>query len=305
MSVAPRVSVVMSVYNGRSFIHEAVKSVLAQTFSDFEFIIIDDGSTDGSTEILRQYAKQDIRIRLFIQENVGLTESLNRGLQRARGEYIARMDDDDVSLPERFGVQVGYLDDHPRCVAVGGQVILINEHGHPIENSTEPAFSDGKGRMEGLWTDHASIERGLLDGAWPMLQSAVMMRREAIEAVGGYDERFVTNQDHDLFLRLAEKGKLTNLPETVVKYRRHGDQITAQSPGRNFSVTLRMKKIRREAYQRRDQPLPGELQWPSIASTALRKELSKTELWPHIRKVWDMVRSNWARGKREASMRSE
>ena len=280
----------MSVYNGRPFLETAVESVLDQTFTDFEFIIIDDGSTDGSSEILRRHAAQDDRIRLFDQENIGITPSINRGLRKTRGEYIARMDADDVSLPARFEKQVAYLENHPDCVALGGQVRLIDDNGRPVRNSESPPYSDREGWMKGLWMDHKLIEKDLLAGEWPIQQSASMLRRDAVEDIGGYDERFPTNQDHDLFLKLAEVGRLANLQETVVKYRRHPEQVTADQSGRNFEIEYRKAKIRREAYLRRDCPLPDELRLTSLVGLLLRRGLSKTALWPYIQTAWGTFR---------------
>lgn len=280
----------MPVYNGRPYLDIAIESVLDQTYTDFEFIIVDDGSTDGSTEVLRHYASRDNRMCVIRQENIGVTASRNRGLQEAEGEYIAWMDDDDVSLPERFARQVAYLDDHPDCVALGGQVTLIDQNGSPVRNTDIPPFSDGEGHVEGLWEDHRAIEKSLLEGEWPIQQSASMLRREAVESVGGYDERFATNQDHDLFLKLAEVGQLANLQRTVVKYRRHRTQITANQPGRNFAVKYRKAKIRREAYQRRGRPLPDELRLPSVAGILFRRLLSKTALWPYVQSAWSALR---------------
>jgi len=290
MSAPPQVSVVMSVYNGRPFLETAVESILDQTFADFEFIIIDDGSSDGSTALLREYAEQDERIRLFEQQNVGVTASLNRGLREVRGEYIARMDADDVCHPERLEKQVAYLGRHPNCVAVGGQALLINEEGEPIRCSGASPGSDGRGRMKGLKQDHRSIENELLDGGWPLLQPAVTMRREAVEDVGGYDERFEQNQDHDLFLKLAEVGRLSNLSSTVLKYRRHSEQATAQQSGRNFAAKYRKAKIRREAYLRRCHPLPDELRLTSLVGLLLRRGLSKTAMWPYVQRAWSALR---------------
>jgi len=276
----------MSVYNGRPFLKTAVESILDQTFTDFEFILIDDGSSDGSTELLREYAEQDDRIRLFEQQNVGVTSSLNRGLREVRGEYIARMDADDVCHPERLEKQVAYLEHHQTYVAVGGQALLINEEGEPIRCSGASPGSDGKGRMKGLKQDHRSIENELLDGGWPLLQPAVTMRREAVEDVGGYDERFEQNQDHDLFLKLAEVGRLSNLSSTVLKYRRHSEQATAQQSGRNFAAKYRKAIIRREAYLRRDRPLPEELRLTSLMGILLRRFLSSTPFWPYAQRMW-------------------
>src|SRR3954468_5693657 len=122
--MAPTVSVLLAVYNARRYLRQAIDSILAQTFTDFEFIIIDDGSTDDTLAILREYEKRDGRIRLISRPNKGLTTTLNEGLALARGEFLARMDGDDVALPTRFEKQVTYLRDHPECVLVGSRVLL-------------------------------------------------------------------------------------------------------------------------------------------------------------------------------------
>jgi glycosyltransferase involved in cell wall biosynthesis len=279
----------MAVHNCRPFLSAAVESVLTQTYTDFELIIIDDGSTDGSAQRLRDYAARDRRIRLVVQANVGLTVSLNRGVDVARGEYIARMDGDDVCLPTRFERQVHYLDRHPNCVLVGGQVRLINEDGRPIHDSGIPSVDSATGGVEGLKRTHTEIDRALLEGRWPLVHPAVMMRRDAVRAVGGYDERFVTNQDHDLFLKLAEVGQLANITDVVIKYRRHRGQVTTSSDGRDFSSKLALKKARRAACRRRGRPIPGDLRWTAVAQVALRKLLSQTPCWSSLQNGWGHV----------------
>ena len=131
-STNPLISVCMAVYNAERYVAEAVESILNQTFGDFEFLILDDGSTDGSLDILRRYAERDPRIRLTSRPNQGLVASLNELVDQARGEFIARMDADDVSLPERFQREVDYLRDHPECVLVGSRVRLIDPDGDPL-----------------------------------------------------------------------------------------------------------------------------------------------------------------------------
>ena len=126
---SPSVSICMPVYNTKRYVAEAVESILAQTFGDFEFIIIDDGSTDGSRAILERYAKQDDRIRLISRPNTGIVGARNEALGLARGELIAVMDSDDVALPERFEVQVAYLREHPECVVVGSRALIIDPDG--------------------------------------------------------------------------------------------------------------------------------------------------------------------------------
>jgi glycosyltransferase involved in cell wall biosynthesis len=205
----PKVSVVMAVYNNRRYVPEAVESILNQTFKDFEFIIIDDGSTDGSGEWLEHRAKTDVRIRLVRQENRGLTKSLNIGCSLVRGDFIARMDADDVSYPNRFSIQIEVLKSCSDVVALGSQIRYIDAGGVPLF-------------IRRLPLEHEEIEQCHL-AKWGgfINHSSVMMRRNALEAVGGYDEKFPKAQDYDLWFRLGRVGRLANLPEVLLDYRHH------------------------------------------------------------------------------------
>lgn len=211
----PRISVLMAVHNARNYLDRCVRSIVGQTEPDFEFIIVDDGSTDGSGRLLARWQGRDARIRLVSRENRGLTRSLNEALSLARGEYIARMDADDVSLPTRFALQIGYLSTHPACVAVGGEVMMTDAEGWPI------------GRR-GHARTHEEIDRRLwrADGG-ALTHPAVMMRAESLRKIGGYREQFTTAQDLDLYLRLAEEGELANLPDTVLLWRQHRQSVNA------------------------------------------------------------------------------
>lgn len=275
----PKVSVVMAVCNAHQYVGEAVESVLQQTFTDFEFIIIDDGSTDDSGDVLRRYVDQDRRIQLVEQENRGLPPSLNRGLAMSRGKYVARMDADDVCLPRRFELQVNYLDSHPQCVVVGGDVKAIDEKGDSI-SSTDSRFA---GRLDStnlmkFPRNHDTIENWLLTRGWAFIHPAVMMRRNAIEKVGGYDPKIKDAEDLDLFIRLAEVGQMANLPAVLLKYRCHSTQISSTSPVQNYWS----KRARRAGYQRRGLPLPEELRLPAIIQSAIGKELRKRELYQPV-----------------------
>ncbi len=241
---APAVTVLMSVYNGERYLRRSVDSVLAQTYTDFEFLILDDGSTDGSLAILREYAAADPRVRLVSRPNKGLTKTLNEGLHLARGRYVARMDGDDVCLPRRLAVQVEYLDRHPDVVLVGGQVELIDPDGLLI------CLKDK------MWLDHADIDQALMTRGWPLVHPAVTMRRDALLAVNGFDETYVTNQDHDLFLRLAEYGRVANLPDVLLQYRQHFESVSLAKADRQAQV---VGDILRQAYARRGLPFPEDM----------------------------------------------
>lgn len=223
----PTISVVMPVYNGRRYVAKAVESILAQTVADFEFVIIDDGSTDGSTAILRSYARGDRRIRLVTRPNTGLVPALNEGLSLSRGRFIARMDADDLSLPHRFERQLAAFRANPRLVAVGGSFICIDSAGRTLLRFPQP-------------TDDATIQALLVRGHCPLSHPSVMMLREAVQAVGGYDPEHATAEDLDLWLRLGEIGELANVPEIVLEYRVHAASVSEAAGERQRQAARRV-----------------------------------------------------------------
>lgn len=207
----PQVSVLMPVYNGEPFLGQAIESILQQTFADFEFIIINDGSTDRSAEIVQSYA--DSRIRYFENErNIGLTRSLNHGLSLVQGPYIARMDADDVSLPQRLGKQVDFLDAHPDVGVVGTAMQIIDEQSNVDHTWHSP-------------TTHEML-RWCLCLYDPIAHPTVLMRRKVVEQVGGYRAEMVTAQDYDLWRRLSAVCRLANLPDVLLYLRRHETSVT-------------------------------------------------------------------------------
>ena len=240
----PAVSVVMSAYNAERYLREAMDSMLAQTFRDFELILIDDGSKDATTKIANEYAAKDNRIRVISRPNKGLTVSLNEGLGLARAPLIARMDADDVALPQRFERQVAFLDDHPDVVVVGSHVELVDPYGVHIGNVEYPA-------------DHAAIDKRLIEkgegGVLP--HPATMLRADAVRQVGGYREQFNNSEDLDLWLRLAEIGRVANVPEILLKYRR--DLSSVSHTKRDNQMRLK-SIIMGEAYDRRGLTKPAE-----------------------------------------------
>jgi glycosyltransferase involved in cell wall biosynthesis len=210
----PALSVAMSVFNAQPYLQAALDSILQQSFADFEFIIVDDGSTDGSTDVLRAAAAQDQRIRLIIRENRGLIASLNEIVQAARAPFIARMDADDTCTPDRFARQMAFLAANPDHGAVSAECILTGPDGTAIAppKLTRP-------------TTHAGILANLESGP-TLLHNAVIYAREAVLAVGGYHAAFAHAEDYDLWLRLSQITKLANLPEHLVTYRQYDGQVS-------------------------------------------------------------------------------
>lgn len=217
----PTVSVIMSHHNGVDFLAKAVESVLAQTYRDFEFIIIDDGSTDASPTMLRALAARDARIRLIVRENRGLTKTLNDGVRLATGKYLARMDSDDICAPDRFEKQVAYLDAHPDVVALGGAYEMIDDAGRVFHRMR---YAD----------DDVALQESSLSGRPALCHPLVMMRADAVARVGGYDEAFPVAQDNDLWLRLGEVGKLACLPDVLLQYRQHGKSVSEAKAGKQI-----------------------------------------------------------------------
>jgi glycosyltransferase involved in cell wall biosynthesis len=212
----PRISVVMPVYNGEKYLAEAVESILAQTFRDFEFIIIDDGSTDSTTDILGRYKQEDDRIRVYPQENLGEVASCNRGYQLAQGEYVARMDADDVSLPERLARQLGYLEAHPEIGVLGTWVQVI----------------DSRGKAREIWhlpTMPRVVEWSLCFED-TLANPSVMMRRAVIERLGFCRAETTIAADYDLWARALPVTQLANIPEVLLQYRTWQGSLSYRYP---------------------------------------------------------------------------
>lgn len=244
MAQTPLISVVMPVRNLGRYVGPSIDSVLSQTFRDFEFLIIDDGSTDGTTSLLDSSAKRDPRIRILRGPSDGISKALNIGIAQARGRYIARMDGDDLCLPARLERQVGFLESHPDHVLVGCRCTLIDPDGRPIceKADTKPS--------------HEQIDALLLRMKWPIVHPAIMVRSDAIAKVGGYNESFRIVQDHDLFLRLGETGRLANLQEILFLYRQHFKSATLSIDESRMQLLV---QIVTEACRRRGIPVPKEV----------------------------------------------
>jgi glycosyltransferase involved in cell wall biosynthesis len=222
---SPKVSVVMPTYNAAAYLYESIGSILSQTFRDFEFIIVNDGSSDDTNSILDRYQKSDKRIRVYHQENQGMIAALNRGCRLARGQYIARMDADDVSFASRLEKQVEYIEKHPHIEILGTWICRLKNE--------SPA---------GTWcppTNPTTLKWNLFFGV-PVAGPSVLMRREVIEKINFYRPDAVHAEDVDLWLRASAVTEFGNVPEVLYKYRvwNGSTSQTDQQIRRNAHVEL-------------------------------------------------------------------
>jgi glycosyltransferase involved in cell wall biosynthesis len=220
---SPLLSVVMPVYNSEDYLTLAVESILNQTFSDFEVIIIDDGSTDKTAEILDRYRDRRI-IHLQNEKYLGLARSLNRGLTNARGKFIARMDADDISLPRRFELQVRHAEAHPEIGLLGGWAELIDDNGKHLgvwRVPTSPALV----KWANLFSDS-------------LIHPSVIIRRSVIERVGFYSARALHAEDYDLWCRICFETEIANLPEVLIRHRVHSGSVSVQHSKRQEQTSV-------------------------------------------------------------------
>jgi glycosyltransferase involved in cell wall biosynthesis len=248
----PLVSVLMSVYNSEAYLTEAIESILNQSMTDFEFIIINDGSTDKSTEILRKYPSKDHRITLIEQSNIGLTESLNKALYIAKGKYIARQDSDDISHPDRLQMQIDFLEKNSDYFMIGSCGILIDGQGKKIKD------------IEVL-TEYYKINERLTTNN-QFIHGSIVARRDAIIEIGGYRNKFIYAQDYDLWLRLSEKYFITNVKMPLYKLRQvpSSISITKFDTQITFAILARIfhrerKEFKIDSYNDLIQQEPEEL----------------------------------------------
>lgn len=243
--MTPRVTVLMPVFNREAYVSEAIESVLAQSVADFEFVIVDDASTDGTAEILAQWAVRDTRIRLLTApRNLGIAEAPNLGLRAARAAFVARLDSDDVMSPGRLASQLAVLESQ-------SDVVLV---------SSAYEVMDQSGRTLGVWSAQEPHEvvrfflrfTNIVGGG-----GHVTFRRAAVLALDGYDARYPSSEDYDLWVRLLERGRIVTLPDIGMRQREHPGRATfhfaAQKRanwnaimGRSLSAFLRRTVSQRE-----------------------------------------------------------
>jgi len=273
----------MPVYNTEKYLAEAIDSILAQSFADFELIVVDDGSRDGSAEIIRMYAERDARIRVIQHpENIGEAASRSAALAAAKGAYVTGQDSDDLCLPERLHEQVRHLQSNPQIGAVGVHAHVVSEDLQPIYDRRPPV------RNSEIALNHFV---GILGGAF--VHASVMLRRRLLLEAGGYDESLRYCVDSDLMTRLLGRTRFANIPEPLYVYRRRQGQSGARNdPQRHHDMLL----VRKRRFER----LWGEAPIDSIDRLARIKSWSKLS-WRErraakrdiIRVIDSMIAAGW------------
>jgi len=224
----PKISVIMPVFNCEKYLDESINSILNQTYRDFEFFIINDGSTDNSEKIIKNYQKKDDRINLLTQNNQGVTKSLNKGIRNCRGKYVARMDADDICAPKRFELQLEYLEKYPNTDIVGCMVSLISEKGKVIRS------------LDDLPLEDYQIKWNLIFGT-PLIHPTLMIRRRVFEDIGHYDQSLNVAQDIEFWRRLSHHIKFYNIPQRLFDLRIHKESTS--SLFRNEQESIRNKSL--------------------------------------------------------------
>jgi len=258
----PQVSVVIPVWNGERYLKQAIESILAQDFADFELIVVDDGSTDGSARIAGNFAG-DPRVKVLTQANGGVVAARNVGLNAARAEFVAFLDADDIAKPTRLSKQLTYLQAHPEIAVVGSHISY---------------FDDGQGliRTQEFPIGGTAVALALEAGN-PLAQPAVMLRKSMALAVGGYRAAFKLGaEDYDLWLRLVEKHPLDNLPEVLTLYRIHPKSLTHRLRHEQTFAALAAACAHRRRTAGRSDPLEG-LHRPLTPADLARLDLSEAE----------------------------
>lgn len=226
----PKISVVMPVYNAEAYLKDAIESILNQTLNDFEFIIIDDASTDNSFKIIEDFSKKDDRIVILRNENnLGIAETRTKGTKYAKGKYIAVADADDISTSKRFEKEYNYLERHRECGVVGGFIQL---------------FDSDSGKIIGVrkyYEDDTNLRKKLFLYC-PVAQPVSMIRKEVFDNIGYYDPKYPPAEDLDLWFRIGTKYKFANIQEILLKYRVHEKSATISKIQKMEAMTLELRK---------------------------------------------------------------
>lgn len=217
----------MSIKDGGKYLREAVESILAQTFTDFEFIIINDGSTDQTAKILDGYTDPRI-VRLKNEKNVGLAASLNKGIAVARGDYIARMDADDICAPDRLKAQFNYLEKHTKVDVLGGAIEIMDRNGMVLSSLKFPETNP--------------VIQWSFCYYCPIVHPAVMVRRQVLLDAGGYRNVWPHAEDYDLWVRISKNAHFANLSQVLLKLRKHETNITVLNVDKNLESSAQISR---------------------------------------------------------------
>ena len=282
----PTVSVILPVYNPGKYLAPAVGSIIDQSYQDWELICINDGSTDQSRETLEWFAGQDKRIRVYHQDNAGIVAAANRGCELARADLICRMDADDISMPNRLQHQVEYMQSHPEYAAVGGSILEMDTDSEPLGLQTLPG-------------DHDTIVARLLRRETGLFNPACIMRADAFRKIGGFRQKYLWIEDHDLWLRMSQVGRLGNTDELVLCYRLHPSSCTWSMAQLRSDL---MSELMREAHAERGiEGAKRKLNSPPVRSQAgpgkwarkaVRGGYPRTAL-KHLQKLWQEQGLAW------------
>lgn len=232
----PKVSIIMPVFNQEEYLKKSLESILNQSYKDFEFLILDDRSTDKSNAIIKNY--QDKRIKVFQNKTrQRLAKCLNFLINKAKGKYIARMDGDDISLPHRLKVQADFFDKHNKVVLVGTWAKIIDKKERIIGQFKYPC-------------SYQQIRKDILKYN-PFIHPSIMFRKKIVKDIGGYNEKFTYSQDYDLFLRLAAKYKCENIPEFLLNFR-WLPNFSKQKQQHLSALKIRFKAIKEYGYSKKE-----------------------------------------------------
>jgi glycosyltransferase involved in cell wall biosynthesis len=284
----PVISVITTCYNSGVFLSEAIESILSQTFKDFEHILIDDGSTDNTLDIIKTYARRDQRIVFSAQKfNTGSAATRNIGIQMAKGEWIAILDSDDIALPMRLERQISYVKMNPHLVLLGSGYIEIDASGEFIK---EHYYPPNHQKLV------ARLDRGL---AFPP-HSSCLYRTEAVKLIRGFNQRFFRAQDYDLWLRLRGTGPIACLHDILVKVRRRDSSLSHADHGEKLTIdataALTCYLLRKKGFP---DPSNMDMRTWNIFFNWLKTKLEREGLI-ESRKLWDCLRQEWYSKKNTA-----
>jgi glycosyltransferase involved in cell wall biosynthesis len=231
----PLVSVVLPVYNALPYLKESVESILSQTYQNFELLLIDDCSTDGSNELLRKYVLEDTRVKLIVNnENLRIVKSLNKGIHASQGKYIMRMDADDISISTRMELQVDFMESNPEVGVCGGSMELVDSSLVHIG-------------IRRYYLDDKAIRKHIFKFS-PFSHPATMFRKSTLEQSDLYDPKCLHGEDYDLYFRIGKVAKFGNLQEIILKYRVHKNSLTNKNLRELELETIKTRRKYFDAY---------------------------------------------------------